>query len=86
MRGKDRANWLLTKLRAGSPPLARERRYHYVVRKDGSRITPACAGKTLKDPFILATIADFKSQIYLTSVQGVLPASPSPMLDEVHFH
>lgn len=50
------------------------------------RITPADAGKTVKDPFILATIADFKSQIYLTSVQGVLPAPPSPMLDEVYFH
>ena len=56
----------------------------YEIAED--RITPAHAGKTVKDPFILATIADFKSRIYLTSVQGVLPAPPSPMLDKAHFH
>ena len=86
MRGKDLFSIRDNALDVGSPPLARERLgriFPYLVQPG---ITPACAGKTVKDPFILATIADFKSQIYLTSVQGVLPASPSPMLDEVHFH
>ena len=85
-RGKDIKRATVTTVTKGSPPLTRERQVMRVNDIDNKGITPAHAGKTVKDPFILATIADFKSQIYLTSVQGVLPASPSPMLDEVHFH
>ena len=71
---------------SGSPPLTRERPKKMFRKGADKRITPADAGTTVKDPFILATIADFKSRIYLTSVQGVLLAPPSPMLDKAHFH
>ena len=86
LRGKDVGAAALIVAMLGSPPLTRERQNILIFSIIYYRITPAYAGKTVKDPFILATIADFKSQIYLTSVQGVLPASPSPMLDKAHFH
>ena len=86
LRGKDSLIYFLILLSMGSPPLARERLKSVRLYAFLPGITPACAGKTVKDPFILATIADFKSQIYLTSVQDVLPAPPSPMLDKAHFH
>ncbi len=46
LRGKNLTPIAIPVKDKGSPPLAREKRKTTVIRNDGARITPACAGKT----------------------------------------
>ena len=69
LRGKDYAGIILVVAVIGSPPLTRERHIGTLVNDNSPGITPAYAGKTVKDPFILATLAEFKCQISLTFEQ-----------------
>ena len=71
LRGKDFSEYWCQLSEPGSPPLARERPplYMYPVLKQ--RITPACAGKTVLDPSILAILLLSLFKIYLISLQVV---------------
>ena len=71
MCGKDRSP-LLTIIRSpGSPPHVRERRPSSAFAASSSRITPACAGKTVMDPFIFALLRLPTFKIYLISLLNI---------------
>ena len=53
LRGKDISNSTIHKERGGSPPLTRERLSTIQYNKHRARITPAYAGKTLYQNYIL---------------------------------
>ena len=55
MCGKYKELPLVLLDRMGSPPHVREVLGHVVYDEIGTWITPACAGSTLKDPFIYTT-------------------------------
>ena len=71
MCGKDSASTTSIASTPGSPPHVRER----LVMPNGEvkegRITPACAGKTVMDPFIFATSRLSIFKIYLISLQDI---------------
>lgn len=54
MCGKNKSPHALAGQVLGSPPRVQERRLHKDQEMIEKRITPACAGKTLKDPCILS--------------------------------
>ena len=71
MCGKDshhtsHCSWLL-----GSPPHVRERLDIAPFFAMGSGITPACAGKTVMDPFIFALLRLPTFKIYLISLLNI---------------
>ena len=67
MRGKDTDKGDVVINDSGSPPLARERQAGDDALKKQARITPACAGKTVMDPFVLAACESRLLKISLVS-------------------
>ena len=63
--GKDFSPCFELSLLLGSPPRMRERRFKNIGYKISNRITPAYAGKTLKNPNKIATSSKRNNQIYL---------------------
>ena len=71
MCGKDLAQGDPVRLFLGSPPHVRERQ---IARIEGGKkhgITPACAGKTVMDPFIFALLRLPTFKIYLISLLNI---------------
>ena len=57
--GKNKGDIVSDDAGAGSPPRMREKRIQGIQRHQESRITPAYAGKTLKDPNEIKTFLSF---------------------------
>ena len=58
-------------VKRGSPPHVRERRNSNVIADGNVGITPACAGKTVMDPFIFALLRLPTFKIYLISLLNI---------------
>ncbi len=71
MCGKDPARPLGTTATWGSPPHVRERHVVFTLRRLTPGITPACAGKTVMDPFIFALLRLPTFKIYLISLLNI---------------
>ena len=71
MCGKDPADAAGLSAKAGSPPHVRERRPAVDEKTTDMRITPACAGKTVMDPFIFALLRLPTFKIYLISLLNI---------------
>ena len=71
MCGKDLYIGYDKRLDSGSPPHVRERLRLMRVFDALSGITPACAGKTVMDPFIFALLRLPTFKIYLISLLNI---------------
>ena len=71
MCGKDSGAKMYTSTRGGSPPHVRERLRLQSADTGSNRITPACAGKTVMDPFIFALLRLPTFKIYLISLLNI---------------
>ena len=71
MCGKDFKRLILLSIIRGSPPHVRERRSHGYNSSGSIGITPACAGKTVMDPFIFALLRLPTFKIYLISLLNI---------------
>ena len=56
--GKDAGLHDIKRIETGSPPRVRERRFESIFGRQRSRITPACAGKTICNLFFLQVYKD----------------------------
>ena len=63
--GKNKIITSKSRGRSGSPPRMREKPFQIAYLESSGRITPAYAGKTLKDPNEIKTFLSFQLRIYL---------------------
>ena len=71
MCGKDDVLQRIHNVVIGSPPHVRERLVVAPLSTPIPRITPACAGKTVMDPFIFALLRLPTFKIYLISLLNI---------------
>ena len=71
MCGKDNTGNFTFPVKLGSPPHVRERLQKGRYRAEITGITPACAGKTVMDPFIFALLRLPTFKIYLISLLNI---------------
>ena len=71
MCGKDQPIITYVYKELGSPPHVRERHIIEFYQNPENGITPACAGKTVMDPFIFALLRLPTFKIYLISLLNI---------------